>query len=153
MRDAIRTNFADIVAAWDYFLSMKAGGASSAAFSVGREALTFSDFTKAVNALIPKRFTQVEVMSLWERLVGTDQTSGLTFPIFREHFESERFIGSFRANPSISSRTNRTRSRRTGRPATASLTISGTSMGSTSSWQDNIIEKIRNIIRASPLSI
>ena len=57
MKNAICTNFGDIRSAFDYFVAM--GG------TVGVEGLSSEEFSKALMALFPKRFSTVDVACLW----------------------------------------------------------------------------------------
>lgn len=145
IKDAIRSNFTDINAAYDYFLSMKTGQ--------GRT-LCEDEFATACNALIPKRFQAKDLRELWSAVVGG--APYLDFQIFCDKFQTNKFMGSFRQAPStaaVSQRATRRSFSAKGRPVSANLTVSGMSMSSQASWQDNIIQKIKDIIKASPNSI
>ena len=82
--DAIRTNFANLRAAFDYFLSFQD--------SKHLQTVSYQTFQKAVQRLIPKRFNPEEVSEIWSKLTPGAE---LTFENFNSALASIKFLSEF----------------------------------------------------------
>lgn len=139
LKDAVRTNFKDPQAAFDYFLSYK----QSQTFGK----VDFLEFEKAVNSLIPSRFTRTEIEKLWEKIARGKSMLG--FEDFGKSFESARFISTFAK--SSSRRATTSAGSIASRPISAPMSI--TSLRSVLSQEGDPIKSFTKIVQVSPLSL
>ena len=116
IKDAIRSNFCDINAAFQFFLSYHK---QSPPNKIGKK-----DFVEAVQALIPKRFSQSDIKQVWSSF----SKPFLGFHDFRAEFGQGKFMSTF----SHSSRST------------------GLSSGFSS---EEPLKKLQALIRASPYSL
>ena len=128
LKDTLRSNFIDIDAAFDFFLSFHT------VQPPGK--LLLSEFEAAVESLIPKRFTKGEVKGLWERIAG--DRSYVDGKVFAGAFSDVRFMSTFgsRTGSRVTSERGSARSASTTRLSVVS--------------DDDPLRKLRALLKASP---
>lgn len=129
IKDAVRSNFADANAAFDFFLSYHKG--------YPQNKINKSEFEQAISSLIPKRFDQSELTKLWNSLANNG--SLIDSRDFKVYFDSGKFLSTFSGSKSSKLSSSR--------PATSNFTQS-----SEKSDQDPL-RLLQGLIRASPLSL
>lgn len=127
LKDAIRSNFSDVKVAFDYFLSFHSGPPP--------DKISLKDFEKALEAVIPKRFTKKETSSIWKQLFR--DSSFISFREFKEHFELNKFMSSFAGSS---------------KPGSA-RTITSIASSAKSGLSEDPLKRLQALIRASPYSI
>jgi Ca2+-binding EF-hand superfamily protein/nucleoid DNA-binding protein len=127
VKDAIRSNFADIKTAFDYFLSFHSGPPP--------EKISLKDFEKALEAIIPKRFNKKELSLIWKQIFS--DSSFISFREFRDQLDLNRFMSSFSGPRS--------------KPSSARTFVSSSSQKS--SLSEDPLKRLQALIRASPYSI
>ena len=100
--------------------------------------LTYPDFEQAVNSLTSDRFKKTELQSLWKSLTEGSKSSVDKYQ-FRTHFDNIKYTG-----------TSTVRNLKSA-PVGARTTIM-TQSSSSSQWESDIFEKLRQIIRSSSKS-
>jgi len=116
--------------AFEFFLTFKEGNG---------KAINYYDFEKAVNSLTADRFKRNEIQSLWRFLTENSRVQSLDKFSFRTHFDNLRYQGNSSVRPLKSA------------PPGARTTIF-TNSSSSSKWEQDIFEKLRQIIRSSSKS-
>ncbi|CAG9315143.1 unnamed protein product [Blepharisma stoltei] len=128
IKDAIRSNFSDINAAFDFFLSYHKG--------YPQNKLTKSEFEQAIVSLIPKRFDQSELTRVWNTISNSSSLIG--FQDFKTHFDHGKFMSTFSGTRS---------SKVSSRPSTSTLTQSSIKT------DEDPLRVLQGLIRASPYSL
>ena len=127
VKDSIRSNFADIKTAFDYFLSFHSGPPP--------EKISLKDFESALEAIIPKRFNKKELASIWKQVFR--DSSFISFREFRDNLDLNNFLSAFngtRSKPSSAQSFKSTSTQRAG-------------------LSDDPLKRLQALIRASPYSI
>ena len=129
VKDAIRSNFSDVKTAFDYFLTYHT--------ETPPDKISLKDFEKAVEAIIPKRFSKKDFLNLWKKIFFSN--TFIAFNEFREVFDDCRYMSAF------------TPSR--GRATSARTNLTASSNKTKSSLSDDPLKRLQALIRASPYSI
>jgi Ca2+-binding EF-hand superfamily protein len=137
LKDAIRSNFADIKSAFDFFLSFHTGTPPGK--------VTQLEFEQAVNALVPNRFTKSDLKIIWSTAIAG--RSLMDFRDFRNSFYDSRFLSSF--VPKTASAFSKSLGTSMLQPRSSlspSMTNSATS-------EDDPVKKFKSLLHASPVSL
>ena len=127
VKDSIRSNFADIKTAFDYFLSFHSGPPS--------DKINLKDFERALEAIIPKRFSKNELASIWRQVFN--DSPFITFRVFQDQLGSNQFLSSFNGSRS--------------KPSSARTFASSSTQRS--GLSEEPLKRLQALIRASPYSI
>ena len=127
VKDSIRSNFADIKAAFDYFLSFHSGPPP--------DKISLKDFERALEAIMPKRFNKKELASIWRQVFN--DSSFISFREFRDQLDLNQFLSSFTASRS--------------KPSSARTFASSSTQRS--GLSEEPLKRLQALIRASPYSI
>lgn len=86
VQEALNANYNDIKSAFDFFLSHEQE------INPNAKDITYKGFQKAIHALIPKRFDNVEIDFMWKKCSGGLERVGLNK--FEILFDNKKFTGS-----------------------------------------------------------
>lgn len=132
LKNAIQCSFSDCESAFEFFLTFKAPSEAS------KKTIAFSDFERAVDSLLVGRFKKPEIQKVW-RAITEGKLQTLDKYQFRSVFDDMRYTGNSTVRNIKSA------------PQGARATIVSQS-SSSSQWETDIFEKLRQIVKASPLS-
>lgn len=127
LKNAIQVAFSDVDSAYQFFLSFK-GDSKKKTISRG-------DFERAVHSLSSGRFSKADIDGLWRYLTENGKFLTLDKYSFRSHFDGIAYSGLSTIKETMGAKTT---------------IVSGTS--SSSLWEEDIIEKLRQIIKSSSLT-
>ncbi len=102
----------------------------------------FSEFEQAVTSLTASRFKREEIQSMWYQLTEGGKLSALTKFQFRANFDMLNYHGQAKVRTIMSAPVN----------GSALRTTIKTESSSSSTWNQDILEKLRQIIKTSPKS-
>lgn len=132
LKNTIQCSFSDCLSAFDFFLTFKKDNNS--------KAFSYSEFEQAVNSLTANRFKQPEIRKLWSAVTENGRVSQVDKYQFRAVFDNMRYTG----NSTV-------RNVKTAPPGARTTIVSQTSSSST--WDVDILEKIRQIMKTSASSL
>ncbi len=141
MKNAIQVAFTDCDSAFEFFLTFKVVKKQPKLSSV-LPTLGQGEFEAAVNSLIGMRFKKEELVSMWNQLTEGGRMSSITKYHFRSHFDMIVYQGTATVRTLKSA------------PAVGSgmRTTIKTESSSSSTWETDIFEKVRQIVKTSPKS-
>jgi len=143
VQEVISSNYNSIENAYEFFVSMETPSSTD---------VSFRGFQKAIEALLPKRFTSQQIDFLWNTC--SSDKKYLSFRSFNEKFNSKKFTGSSYLNLSkslLSPNMNRPQTstgffRKTDKSAATVASIK-------EDMQKKLFEKLRQILLASNISV
>lgn len=129
IKDAVRSNFSDVSAAFDYFLSYHKGNT---------QILALNEFSNAVQALIPNRFSAADLSKIWDSNIS--KSDSISSVEFKRIFDDGRFMSTF--SISRDSKFNSISSK-----ASTALTVYSLGLDA------DPLKKLQKIVKASPFSV
>ena len=130
LKNSIQCSFADCLSAFDFFLTFKPQS------DVNSKHVNYQDFEKAVESLTANRFKKNEISKLWYKLTENGRAQSMDKYHFRSVFDNMRYTG----NSTV-------RNIKTAPPGARTTIVSQSSSSST--WDVDILEKLRQIMRSS----
>jgi hypothetical protein len=127
LKNAVQVSFSDCESAFQFFLSFKSDSR--------KKTIARNDFEKAVSSLSSGRFNKADIDSLWRYLTENGKFLTLDKYIFRSHLDGISYSGLSTVKEALGAKT----------------TIVSTS-SSSSQWEEDIMEKLRQIIKSSSLT-
>ena len=86
VQEALNSNYNDIEGAFEFFLSHEQE------YNRNNNEITYTGFSKGINALLPSRFDNKEVEFIWRKF--TEGMRSLTIQQFQLLFDTKKFSGS-----------------------------------------------------------
>lgn len=129
LRNTVQCSFSDIESAFQFFCSFS---------HASKKGFGYQEFQAGINSLTANRFKKSEIQSMWRQMTENDKHKEVDLYIFRLTFDGIRFTG----NSSI---------KRIQSAQGARMTVVSQS-SSSSTWNVDVFEKLRSIIRTSPYS-
>jgi len=130
LKNAIQCAFSNCESAFEFFLTFRKDG---------QKQIGYPEFEAAVNSLTAQRFKREELQTIWKGLTDGGKKTTLDRYQFREHFDGLRYSGASTVRNGVKS-------------GTPSATTICTQNSSSSTWERDIVEKVRNIILTSKKS-
>ena len=124
---SLGASFSDVDSAFEYFLT----------FAKGTKKVGPKEFGEAVNSLVCNRFSAADVRAIWSAASGGGKTAALDQDAFRAQFDHIRFAGKSKMQTM----------RSTGK------TTLCTQSSSTQQWESDVFEKVRSLMKSSPLTL
>ncbi|CAG9333497.1 unnamed protein product [Blepharisma stoltei] len=132
IKDAIRSNFADVNSAYEYFLSYHN--------SISQNIL-YQEFEQAIQALIPNRFKAADIKKAWDSI---SKEASISESDFKRLFDDGHFMSTFSLSKSSH---NFTKTASSNSKLTTSLSISSYNSDT------DPLKKLQKLIKASPFTV
>jgi Ca2+-binding EF-hand superfamily protein len=123
IKDAVRSNFSDIRSAFDHFASYHKPQPCIS--------INFSDFQSGISSLIPKRFSDSEIESFWNKLWNEPQVD---FSAFSRVFKDVKFLSTFNQTSKTSSH----------------ISTPMSYLSYSSNYSQDPLKRLQSLVKASP---